>query len=300
MKKASWLIVTAVAAAGAIAAPPVDVPPPGGTPGSKDRTERLPGGLEGVEVVEHLNEPLPLELFFKDDEGHTVRLGDYFNQGKPVILTLNYFRCPMLCTLQLNGMVDALKELKWLPGEEFELVTVSFDPTETPRLARAKKESYIGMYGDIRAAKGWHFLTGQQDAIKALTSATGFGYRWNAERQEYAHKAVLMICTPDGLLSRYIGNVQFDPSTLRLSLVEAGAGKIGSPFDQFLLYCFHYDAASGRYAPAAMNIMQVGAVLAVVGVGALVIGLRFRSGRGRTGSVGSSAADSDVGPSESQ
>jgi protein SCO1/2 len=296
MKHAKW-IFTALVVTTAVAAPPSEVPPAGSPPVSKDRQEQLPGTLEGVEVVEHLGESLPLDLYFKDDEGHTVKLGDYFNKDKPVILTLNYFRCPMLCTLQLNGMVDALKDLGWLPGKEFEVVTVSFDPRETPRLAKAKKESYIGMYGDIRAAQGWHFLTGKQDAITALTSATGFGYRWNAERQEYAHKAVLMICTPEGKLSRYIGNVKFDPATLRLALVEAADGRIGSPLDQFLLYCFHYDATSGRYGPAAMKIMRLAAAFTVVGVGALLVGLRFRSSRRRARAQRAKPADPDAGPS---
>jgi protein SCO1/2 len=170
----------------------------------------------------------------------------------------------MLCTLQLNGLIDALKELSWSPPEQFRIVTVSFDPVETPSLAKAKKQNYVGEYGRPSAAAGWHFLTGTPNSVKALTEAVGFNYKWNDQRKEWMHAAAVYICTPEGRLSRYLYGVQYDPNTLRLSLVEASEGKTGSPLDQIILYCYRYDPAEGRYGPAALNIMRAGGGLTAI------------------------------------
>lgn len=218
----------------------------------------VPKGAERADVLEHLDAPVPLELAFVDEAGAPVVLGQYFRKGHPVLLSLNYYSCPMLCTLQLNGLVSALKQLDWLPGREFEIVTVSINPKEGPELASQKKQSYLQHYGRMEAGNGWHFLTGRQDEITALAEAVGFKYEYDATTGQYAHAAVAYLVTPEGRLSRYLYGVQFDPRTLRYSLVEASAGRIGNTLDRLILLCFHYDAAQGRYAPAAMNVMRIG------------------------------------------
>jgi len=233
----------------------------------------LPPELQGVGIDEHLNGPLPLDLTFRDERGRTVKLGDYFDGRRPVILTLNYYRCPMLCGLQLNGLLDSLKELEWTAGENFRIVTVSFDPLETPLLAKAKQQGYLAEYGRPAAADGWAFLTGANANIQQLLGATGFNIRWNERRKEWMHTAALILCTPDGRISRYLYGVMYDPKTLRLSLVEASEGKVGSTLDRVLLYCFHYDAVEGKYAVMAFRLVQVGAGLVAVAVAGLVIGL---------------------------
>ena len=170
----------------------------------------------------------------------------------------------MLCGLQLNGMVDAFRQMDWIPGEQFEVVTVSIDPRETPKLAELKKQNYLNAYGKPEAAAGWHFLTGRQPQIDSLAAATGFEYEYLEESGEYSHAAVAYVATPEGRLSRYLYGVVYEPKTLRFSLVEAGEGRIGTALDQILLYCFHYDASAGRYTPVVMNIMRTGALLSAV------------------------------------
>lgn len=235
--------------------------------------------LEGVGITENLNVQVPLELAFVDENGKDVTLSDYFNGQRPVILTLNYYNCPMLCTLQLNGMVEALKEINLEAGKQYEIVTISFHPGETPELAKAKKENYLTMFDRPAAAKGWHFLTGDQKNITKLTETVGFGYKWNPVREEYVHVAALMICTPKGKLSRYIYGVQMEPNTLRLTLLEAAEGKFGSTFDRILLYCYQYDPKEGSYALAAMNVMRAGGALTALILGATLAGFWLREYR---------------------
>jgi protein SCO1/2 len=224
--------------------------------------------LDKVGVEEHLDASLPLELEFLDEAGRTVRLGDFFDGARPVILTLNYYRCPMLCGLQLNGVVAGLEEVDWTPGVEFEMVTVSIDPLETPELAQAKKENYLKRYQRPAAARGWHFLTGRQDNIERLAETVGFGYTYDVASGQYAHAAAIFVITPDGRVARYLYGIEYPPKSLKLALMEASEGKIGSAFDQLIMYCYHYDPASRRYAPVAMNIMRVGG-----GATALLLGL---------------------------
>jgi protein SCO1/2 len=240
------------------------------------RGEPLPTELEGVGITEHLDARVPLDTTFDDETGKQVTLGSYFVKDRPVILTLNYFTCPMLCTLILNGMTDAMKEIPWTPGRQFEIVTVSFDPTETPTLARLKKKSYLEAYGRPDAAAGWHFLTGEEESIRALTDAVGFKYRWDDTEKQFAHAAAIFILTPDGHISRYLYGVQFEPKDLRLALLEASSGKIGSPMDQVLMYCYHYDASSGRYSIAAQQIMKIGGILTVLVLAGWLIGFWLR------------------------
>lgn len=228
----------------------------------------LPAGLQNVGLTQKLDAALPLDTSFVDEDGSNVALGDYFSTGRPVLLTLVYYRCPMLCNVVLQGLTDALRRMDWTPGEQFEIVTVSIDPRETPELARDKKRSILEAYGRPQAARGWHFLTGPAADVERLADAVGFEYEYLPQRGEYAHPAALYIVTPAGRISRYLLGVTFDPQTTRLSLVEAADGKIGTLADQFLLYCFRYDAESGRYTAVVWNIMRLGglATLLVLGV----------------------------------
>lgn len=229
-----------------------------------------PEAVDGLGVTEHLNEKLPLDTRFTDDRGALIRLGDYFDGEKPVILSLNYSNCPMLCQQQLNGLVRTLSEMDASVGEDFHLVSISIDPRESHQKASRTRLRYYQEYDRPGTADGWHFLVGDATSIVAVAKATGFQFRYVPERKEYAHTAVLMICTPDGRISRYIYGVQFDEPTLRLSLVEASEGKIGSTVDQIILTCFMYDETAGRYGPQAFRLMQLGAFTTVT---CLAIGL---------------------------
>jgi protein SCO1/2 len=235
--------------------------------------------LEEVGVEEHLDAKLPLDLEFVDENGGTVTLGDYFDGSRPVILTLNYYRCPMLCGLMLNGVVDGLEQMDWSPGVEFEMVTVSIDPLETPELAKAKKQNYLKRYQRPSAARGWHFLTGKQSRITRLAETVGFGYTYDAESDQYAHAAVIFVATPDGRVARYLYGIEYPPKDLKLALLEASEGKIGGALDQLILYCYHYDPESRRYAPVAMNIMRVGGSATALLLGASLGTLWIREWR---------------------
>ncbi len=236
-------------------------------PAAAQRKEPLPKDLEGVGITEHPGARLPLDLEFTDEDGKPVRLEDSFPGDRPVILTLGYYRCPMLCTLVLNSLVDGLKDLAWTPGREFEIVTVSIDPLETPTLAKLKKENYLAEYGRAGAAAGWHFLTGREESIKRLADAVGFGYRYVKENGQFAHPTAIFVATPDGRVGRYLYGVLYQPQTLRLALLESGQGTIGTTSDRLLLYCFHYDAREGRYVVAASNLMRFGGAATVLVVG---------------------------------
>jgi protein SCO1 len=239
----------------------------------------MPTLLQDIGLDQKLNEQLPLSLAFRDEQGRDVRLGDYFG-SRPVILVLAYYECPMLCTEVLNGLTSALGVLNFSIGREFDVVTVSFDPGETPELARGKKAAYLERYKRAGAEQGWHFLTGPQKSISALTRAVGFRYAYNAEVDQYAHPSGIMIATPDGRLSRYFFGIEYGPRDIRLALVEAADRKIGSPADQLLLACFHYDPKSGRYSLAVMRFVRLAGVLTVAGIGVAILMMRRRDRRG--------------------
>lgn len=241
----------------------------------------IASGLENVDVDQLLGTQLPLDLPFVDDRGHAVKLADYFDGKHPVLITFNYYRCPMLCGLQLNGLLTAMKEMSWTPGKEFTVVSIGFDPLENYKLAEAKKATYIAEYGRGEAAKGWHFLTGEVEQIRVITKAAGFKYRWNEDRQEWAHPSTLIVASPKGKISRYFGGIVFDSSVLRLSMVEASEGKVGSLWDQVFLSCFHYVSAKGKYAPFAMGLMRMGGGLTVVVLALLLISLTIRENQRR-------------------
>jgi protein SCO1/2 len=241
---------------------------------STERIEPLPPELEGVGVTEHPNALLPKDLVFTDETGRQVRLGEYFTGQKPVILTLNYSNCPMLCQVMLDGLVEGLTGSKWTLGKDFDVVTVSIDPRELPQRANLTKQKYMKEYGRPETAPGWHFLVGSESNIRSLADTVGFGYKYDEEQDQYIHAAVAMVCTPEGHLSRYLYGVMYEPQTLTFALLEASQGKVGTTLDQVLLFCFHYDDKSGRYGLAAMNLMRTGAIATVIVLG-LLLGIRW-------------------------
>jgi protein SCO1/2 len=219
---------------------------------------------------QRLNEQLPLDLTFHDESGATVRVGDYFGD-RPVILVPAYLRCPRLCNLVLNELTDALNNLTFNAGNQFQVVVVSFDARETPELAAAKKASYLERYNRPGAEAGWHFLTGDEANIEALTRAIGFRYRYDAEHDQFAHASGFVVLTPSGKMARYFFGMQFPPRHVRLALVEAGAGKVGNVVDQILLLCYHYDPATGRYTATVMNLVRLAGILTVLILGTFLV-----------------------------
>lgn len=219
--------------------------------------------LRNVGIEQRLGQSLPLDAIFQDESGRAVRLRDYFGK-RPVVLVLAYYNCPMLCTEVLNGLLSSLRALSFDVGREFEVVTVSFDPRERPADAAAKKKPYVEAYKRPGAAAGWHFLTGGQGSIDRLTTAVGFRYRYDERLGQFAHAAAIYVATPDGRLSRYLFGIDFAPRELRLAIIESSSGRIGTPVDQILLYCYHYDPAVGRYGAVVMNMVRAGGVAAVL------------------------------------
>lgn len=232
--------------------------------------DMVPGEFKDVGIDEKLGGQVPLDLVFEDEQGKKVELREYFRQDRPVVLQLGYFECPMLCSLVSKGMVEALNALNLEPGKDFMVLSVSFDPNETSKLAYLKKKSYLQEYDRPGAAAGLSLLVGDEPNIKRLTESVGFKFKWVESAKQFSHAAALIVLTPDGKVSRYLYGVKYDPKTLRLSLVEASAGKVGSTTDQFLLVCLHYDPETGTYSLAAMNIMRLAGVLTVVVVAGMV------------------------------
>ncbi len=234
--------------------------------------------LRDVGIDQKLNEQVPLDLHFRDEMDRTVALREYFS-GKPVILTLVYYECPMLCTQVLNGALRSMQGIPMDVGKQFNVVTVSINPREKPPLAASKKRIYIGLYGRPDAAEGWHFLTGDPPSIEKLAQAVGFRYAYDPKSGQYAHASAIMVLTPGGRLSRYFYGIQYPSRDLRLGLVEASAGKIGTPVDQLLLFCYHYDPATGKYGVAILNVVRAGALLTVVILAVFLIVLFRREPR---------------------
>ncbi len=225
-----------------------------------------PPRLENVGIEQHLDAQVPPDLTFRDETGKTVKLGDYFGR-KPLILNLVYYNCTMLCGEALAGLASAMRLVKFDVGNEFDVVTVSFDPRETPEMAAAKKKDYVGRYDRANAAAGWHFLTGSTDSINALTKAVGFQYQYDAKTNQYAHATAIMVLTPQGRISRYFYGVDFPPKDLRMGLVEASQGKIGNAVDAVLLFCYHYDPETGKYGPMVANILRLAAAATILIMG---------------------------------
>jgi protein SCO1/2 len=240
-------------------------------------SDTLPPQLEDVGIDQKLDAQVPLDLTFRDEAGESVKLDEYFHRGKPVILTLVYYECPMLCTLVLNGLVSALRTLSFDIGKQFEVVTVSFNPQESPQLAAKKKETYLQEYRRPGAENGWHFLTGEGAAVESLARSVGFRYRYDPTIRQFAHGAAIMVLTPKGRVARYFYGVEYAPRDLRLGLIEAAEERIGNRVDQLLLYCFHYDPATGKYSAAVLNIVRLAGVATVVAL----LGFILMNGRGR-------------------
>lgn len=247
-------------------------------PTSVQSQTALPIELHGVDFEQKLDAQLALDLPFLDEAGRPVTLAEFFSD-KPVILVLAYFRCPMLCDRVLNGLTRAMLDMPFDVGKDYRVLTVSFDPSETPEMARVKKQTYLDRYGRSGANEGWQFLTGNADAIERLTNTIGFRYRYDEKHQQFAHAAGIVVLTPRGKVSRYFFDVRYSPRDLRLGLVEASENRIGSAADRVLLFCFHYDPETGRYGPAVMNIVRAGGVLTILGVGLFAVWLWRRERR---------------------
>ena len=222
--------------------------------------------LKDVGIDQKLNDSVPLDLAFRDEAGETVKLGQFFGD-KPVVLSLVYYNCPMLCTQVLNGMERSLKDVPMDIGKQFSVVTVSIDPTERPALASAKRALYTGLYGRPGATQGWHFLTGDEPQIKQLANGVGFRYAYDPASKQFAHASAIMILTPQGKISRYLYGIQYATRDLRLGLVEASEGKIGTPVDQILLFCYHYDAATGKYSLLISRVLKAAGIFTVLVIG---------------------------------
>lgn len=240
-------------------------PPP--NPGERQSTEQ-PGILREIGVDQKLDNQVPMDLEFVDEHGKKVTLGDYAGE-RPIVLSLVYYGCPMLCGQVLNGLTRSLKMLKdvpMLPGEEFEIVTLSFDPREKPELALEKKKNYIKDYNQPGADDHWHWLTGTEENIRKVTDAVGFRYAWDEKQQQFAHASVVFLLTPDGKVSRYFFGIEYSPKDMRLGLTEASDGEIGGPVEKILLLCYHYDATLGKYSMLVMRLIQVGGLITLLGL----------------------------------
>jgi protein SCO1/2 len=239
----------------------------------------LPAVLKEVGIDQKLNQSLPADAVFKDEAGNEIKLGSYFGK-RPIVLSLVYYDCPMLCTQVLNGMIGSFKTLSLKPGEDFDVISISFDPRETPALAAAKKNLYVNNLSEPKrsgATAGWHFLTGDEENIKRVTEAVGFRYRFDQSTNQFAHASAIYIVTPEGKLSHYFYGIEYAPRDLRLGLVEASQNKIGTAVDQLMLYCFHYDPEKGQYGWIVMNIIRLGGVITLIGIGVLLLVLRKRN-----------------------
>ena len=227
-----------------------------------------PPGLKNVGIQQNLNQQIPADLVFTDDQGRQVKLGDYFGK-KPLILNLVYFTCPMLCGEELAGLESALRVLKFDVGKEFEVVTVSFDPKDTPDAAAKKKTQILSRYKRPGAEQGWHFLVGQQDSITSIAKAAGFQYEYDARTQQFAHTTAIMVLTPQGKIAQYYYGIDYPPKDLRLALVDASQEKIGNVVDDLLLYCYHYDPEKGKYSATIMRILRLAGIATLLCLGML-------------------------------
>jgi len=239
---------------------------------SQTTSNGMPDALKKVGIEQKLGEQLPLDTVLKDENGNAVKLGNYFNQGRPVILALVYYECPMLCNEVLNGLTGSLKGMSLVAGKDFDVVAVSFDARENdkPDLAKNKKASYMERYGHPGTENGWHFLTGTQDSIDAVTKAAGFNYYWDDKTSQFAHAGGIMVTTPEGKMSKYLYGIDYAPKDLKFGIMDSAQDKIGTLADQLLLYCYHYDPASGKYGFAILRAIRVAGVFTVLGLGAML------------------------------
>lgn len=241
---------------------------------------RLPGR---VAIAQKLGNQIPMDVFMYDETGKVTRLGDYFNHGRPVLLNFVYYHCPMLCPLVLDGMTNALTELRFNIGEQFDVVTISIDPRDKPAESAQFKDKYVRRYGRLAAANGWHFLTSNETSIKRVADAVGFQFAYDGKADQFAHGAAIFAVTPSGKMSRYFYGFEFQPRDLRLGLVEASDDKIGGPTDQLLLLCYHYDPAVGRYSRDAMTFVRAGSITGAAALAGFIFVMIRKERRGRNG-----------------
>ena len=280
VSRLAWVVTAVVVWTAAVGVASAQQQPglPGSASGSGLAAGAVPPQLLDVTFVQRLGEQLPLDAEFRDETGRPVTLGDYFGDT-PVLLAFVYYQCPMLCTQVMNGISSALRVLSFEPGQEFEIVLVSFDPRDTPEAAAAKKQEHLAYWDSAEDADAWHFLTGDEPAIRRATDAAGFSYRWEDRTQQFAHVSGVLAVTPEGRLSRYFYGVEYSPRDLRLALVESSDKQIGSAVDELLLYCFHYDPEAGQYGPVVMNIMRLGAAVTLALVGGFMLLMWRRDAR---------------------
>lgn len=274
-----WLLVSCLTLAVSVRA---QSPQAGMAPAPADPATAKPGILGRIGIDQRLNTHVPLDLPFVDETGRTVQLAEFFGK-RPVILALVYYECPMLCTQVLNGLVAALGVMNFEPGREFDVIAVSFNPKEGPGLASQKKANYLERYGRPHTASGWHFLTGAEDSIKKLTQAVGFRYEFDQQIQQFAHGAGIEVLTPHGKISKYFYGIEFSARDIRLGLIEASEERIGTAIDDFLLLCYHYDPATGKYGAAVLRMVRIaGAAFVLALVAVLTISLRRETARAPT------------------
>jgi protein SCO1 len=241
-----------------------------GPPPAQEPANERPAALKDVRLDQKLNDRLPLDAAFKDADGNDVTLARYFGHGRPVVLALVYFECPMLCTQVLNGLTGALETMSLNAGADFDVIALSFDPRETSKLARAKKIAYMGRYGRPGTEHGWHFLTGTDEQIRRVTDAVGFRYTFDESSGQFAHGALITVLTPDARVSRYLYGIDYGGRDLRFALVEASDGNVGTPVDRALLYCYHWDPTTGRYGFVVMNLLRGAGILTILGFGTFI------------------------------
>jgi protein SCO1/2 len=247
-----------------------------GGAGAQTSSDQTPPQLQGVDLVDHSGDVVPGDLVFNDENGNPVRLDSFFDQGRPIVLQLVYYSCPMLCTQVLNAYVASAREMDWTPGKEYSVVTVSFDPKDDPKLAKEKKKNYVSSLDRPEAEGGWHFLTGEEPAIEALTRSVGFEYKYDPKTKQYYHAAGIFVLTAEGKISRTLYGIEYPPKQLRLSLVEASEGRLGSPLDKLILFCCQYDPGTHKYSVVAFQVMKLGGVVTLLGLGGLLAGLWMR------------------------
>lgn len=283
--KLAAMVISLCAASVAFAQPAIPAAVTSGM-NAPSKTSYKPAILRGVGIEQKMGAQVPLDLQFFDESGREVKLGQYF--GKPVILAMVYYACPSLCNMVLDGVVRAVSGLKQTAGTEFDVVAVSFDPRETPEMAREKKATIVREYRRPGTENGWHFLTGDEKESRALANAIGFHYSYDSMSNQYVHAAAIMMLTPEGKVNRYFYGIQYEPRDLRLALDESSEGKIGSFTDAVLLYCCHYDPATGKYGVVIMNVLRLAGLLTVVLMASfMIVMLRRDFGHHRTPAGGS-------------
>jgi protein SCO1 len=235
-------------------------------------TTGLPPALKEVGIEQKLGAQLPLDTVLKDENGAVVKLSDYFANGRPVIVAFVYYECPMLCNQVLNGLTGSLKGMSIDAGKDFEVVAISFDAREfdKPDLARNKKASYMERYGRPGTEKGWHFLTGTEESIRSVTESAGFGFKWDEKSNQFAHAGAIMVATPEGKISRYLYGIDYAPKDLKFAVMESANERVGSPVEQLMLYCYHYDPSTGKYGLSVLRVMRLGGVATLIGIGAML------------------------------